>query len=233
MSTSSSMEDQSSSPSSSPGPSTPTSSHAILASPSRKARSLEEDQNTVVKPWWKENPQSFHTLHMQDRFEEPSSSRFEHQDLQSLVAPHIESFNALWSANPSVEPSGSSRTTFGEGVGLLEKSIRNIPPRVIFDAAESERQQGRLGNRMELRVEGVNLARPTSTEKGRTALHSRVYPAECRERLMTYRARMTAKISWRVNGQPKQMEERDMGLVPIMIKSNRCHLRGKVGEPWV
>lgn len=170
---------------------------------------------------------------MQDRFEEPSSSRFEHQDLQSLVAPHIESFNALWSANPSVEPSGSSRTTFGEGVGLLEKSIRNIPPRVIFDAAESERQQGRLGNRMELRVEGVNLARPTSTEKGRTALHSRVYPAECRERLMTYRARMTAKISWRVNGQPKQMEERDMGLVPIMIKSNRCHLRGLTSRELV
>ena len=109
-----------------------------------------------------------------------------------------------------------------EGVGLLEKTIAKIPPRVIFDGTEESISKGDLGNRLSFSIESVNLGRPTSTDKGRSGMQSRIFPVECRERLMSYRARMTARISWSVNGLPKQYEERDMGLVPIMVKVSEC-----------
>jgi DNA-directed RNA polymerase I subunit RPA2 len=197
----------SSSAESSAGPSTPPASYDLLPS------------NGKLADW--QQPNTFHTLQIQDRFENPSDTKFEHSELQSLVAPHIESFNALWSADPSVEPPAGSRNGapfVGEGVGLLEKSIAKIPSRVVFDGTEESITQGNLGNRLSFRIESVSLGKPTSTDKGRSGLQSRIHPVECRERLMSYRARMTARISWSVNGLPKQYEERDMGLVPVMVK---------------
>lgn len=214
---------------SSAGPSTPQVSHSLL--PSNGKGSHEENG---LADW--QQPHTFHTLQIQDRFENPSDDHFEHLELQNLVAPHIESFNALWSFDPSVEPPNGSRNgapIVGEGVGLLEKTITKIPPRVCFDGTEESISKGNLGNRLSFRIESVNLGKPTSTDKGRNGLQSRIYPAECRERLMSYRARMTARISWSVNGLPKQYEERDMGLVPVMVKSNRCNLRGMSSKQLV
>lgn len=227
----------SSSPASSPGPSTPHSTHASLPNGHGKRRAGEQNDDTSLDALadWQE-PHTFHTVRTQERFEHPSSTEFEHGDLQALTAPHIESFNALWAADPSVEPSsgaGKGTGSLGEGVGLLERSIRNIPARVIFDASQDDIAQGKFGNRLEFKIESVSLGRPTSLEKGRSALQNRIYPSECRERLMTYRARMTARISWRLNNQPKQYDERDMGMVPIMVKSNRCNIRGMTSRQLV
>lgn len=208
----------SSSSQSSAGPSTPPSSHSLLPANGKGQEEVGE------RPPWQQ-PHTFHTLRIQDRFENPSDTHFEHSDLQDLVAPHIESFNALWSLDPSVEPGKGSRKggpVINEGVGLLEKTIAKIPPRVIFDGTEESISKGDLGNRLSFSIESVNLGRPTSTDKGRSGMQSRIYPVECRERLMSYRARMTARISWSVNGLPKQYEERDMGLVPIMVKVSEC-----------
>jgi DNA-directed RNA polymerase I subunit RPA2 len=160
-----------------------------------------------------------------------SETQFEHQDLQNLVAPHIESFNALWSFDPAVAPPNGSKkgaAVVNEGVGLLEKTISKIPPRVVFDGTAESIAKGDLGNRLSFRIESVALGKPTSTDKGRSGLQSRIYPSECRERLMSYRARMTARISWSVNGLPKQYEERDMGQVPIMVKVSLCRVQWKV-----
>lgn len=45
-----------------------------------------------------------------------------------------------------------------------------------------------------------------------------MYPAESRERLGTYAARMTARISWSVNGGVVFSETKDLGQLPIMVK---------------
>lgn len=37
---------------------------------------------------------------------------------------------------------------------------------------------------------------------------------------------MTARISWRVNDVESHTEHKDLGLLPIMLRSSRCHLRG-------
>lgn len=214
----------SSSRESSAGPSTPP---AVHASPLGKNKA---DDGAALEPW--QQPHTFHTLRLQDRFENPSEAAFDHPELQDLVAPHIESFNALWSQDPSVDPpkgSNSAISSIAEGVGLLEKTIARIPVRVIFDGTEESIAKGVLGNRLSFQIESVYLGKPVSNDKGRSGLQSRVFPAECRERLMSYRARMTAKISWSVNGLPKQYEERDMGMVPIMVKvSSFALMRGKL-----
>lgn len=221
------------------GPSTPRTVHAEIT-PLDKSIKKDRSSDMILSSAddWKK-PYTFHTLRTQNRFENPSETEFEHPDLQALVAPHIESFNALWSADPTVaspNQDGSSmanKAGLGEGVGLLEKSMRNILPRVIFDATPEDIAQGKFGNRLQFHMESVTLSKPTSSEKGRSALQSRIYPTECRERLMTYKARMTARISWRLNDQPKQYEERDMGMVPIMVKSNRCNIRGMTSRQLV
>ncbi|KAG8965474.1 DNA-directed RNA polymerase I subunit rpa2 [Tulasnella sp. 419] len=37
---------------------------------------------------------------------------------------------------------------------------------------------------------------------------------------------MTVKLAWRVNNGPEHEETRDCGLLPIMVRSSRCNLRG-------
>lgn len=51
-----------------------------------------------------------------------------------------------------------------------------------------------------------------------------IYPSECRQRAATYKGKLTTTILWSLNGIPQVPLEKDMGDVPIMLKSDRCHL---------
>lgn len=62
-------------------------------------------------------------------------------------------------------------------------------------------------------------------EKDRTAKERKVFPTEARERLTSYRGRMTVKLCWTdISGQRHEMPK-DCGLLPIMVRSVRCNLR--------
>ena len=52
------------------------------------------------------------------------------------------------------------------------------------------------------------------------------YPSECRERRITYRGRLTARMEVKVGGGDPWVFEKTLGQVPIMVKSTRCHLDG-------
>ncbi|XP_032876431.1 DNA-directed RNA polymerase I subunit RPA2 [Amblyraja radiata] len=54
----------------------------------------------------------------------------------------------------------------------------------------------------------------------------KIYPAECRGRRSTYKGKLTADISWSVNGIPKGIIKHSLGLIPIMVKSTLCNLYG-------
>lgn len=96
------------------------------------------------------------------------------------------------------------------------------------DTASNDR-----GNRLEIGIESITLGKPTQVGAGSGGEIRKIWPIECRERGITYKARLTARVSYRVNGQPKQVLDRDMGMVPIMVKSNRCHLRDLSSEQLV
>jgi hypothetical protein len=83
-------------------------------------------------------PSSFRTLEREHQFRHPSRNGSDVPILDELVAPHIESFNALFED--------------GGGRGLLDLATENIEPRVVFDGkgrtGETSGQAG-WGNKME------------------------------------------------------------------------------------
>jgi len=79
---------------------------------------------------------TFNTLARESAFRNPPSGGSIFPVLNEFVAPHIESFNALF--DDSGLPFGD-----GDGRGLLSLAIQDIGERVVFDEA---RQSGPGGN---------------------------------------------------------------------------------------
>ncbi|EIE90484.1 hypothetical protein RO3G_15195 [Rhizopus delemar RA 99-880] len=159
---------------------------------------------------------TFNTVERERIFRNPSNERFGTPSLQEVVAPHIEAFNSI--------------SEFGEGQpGLLDYAVRDIGSVSVFDNADSsinvDPNGSSLGNKLTYWLEDVKLFQPMVSERDTTTLKRRTYPTECRERLCTYRGRLQGKLCWRVNNGPVQSDIRDLGLVPIMIRSNRCNLK--------
>ncbi|GAA5925248.1 hypothetical protein JCM3775_006405 [Rhodotorula graminis] len=161
-------------------------------------------------------PTSFRTLDREKAFSHPSTDAHKYTAAQELVQPHVDSFNALFEGAP--RPDGS----LDGSKGLLDLGVKDLLPKVVYDHKGDD---GSLGNRLEFKVLEVSVGRPTGFMKGSQSRERRIYPTEARERLATYAGRMTAKVAWSVNGGPTQIETRDLGNLPIMVKSARCHLR--------
>ena len=86
---------------------------------------------------------SFQTLEREKTFREPTKKGHSVPILNELVAPHIESFNALF--DDSGLPTGD-----GDGRGLLSLALKDIGKKVVFDYTGPEDEHGNrgLGNRM-------------------------------------------------------------------------------------
>lgn len=52
----------------------------------------------------------------------------------------------------------------------------------------------------------------------------KVYPTECRQRAFTYKARMSLNVAWSIDGRTQPSVDKDVGEIPIMVKSKNCHL---------
>ncbi|EDR12738.1 uncharacterized protein LACBIDRAFT_246569 [Laccaria bicolor S238N-H82] len=154
---------------------------------------------------------TFNTLVRENAFRNPPKEGSTYSILNEFVAPHLESFNALF-----------------DDSGLLSLALKDIGERVAFDGdgkVGSESGPDGWGNRIRIWIEQVTVARPMVPEKDRTAKERKVFPTEARERLTSYRGRMTVKLCWTdISGQRHEMPK-DCGLLPIMVRSVRCNLR--------
>lgn len=112
------------------------------------------------------------------------------QLLQSLGAPHVASFNFMTD-------------------GGLEKAIADIPP-VHFELPN--------GDRLCLKVEGAAIAKPHFPAGTVIAKDLRIFPKECRQRVASYRGRLTVQFSWSVNDRDPNVVTKDLGDIPIMVK---------------
>lgn len=84
---------------------------------------------------------TFDTLARERAFKSPSTTGSTVPILNEFVAPHIESFNALF------DDSGLAPGD-GDGRGLLSLAIRDISERVVFDGAGPGSGQKEWGNRL-------------------------------------------------------------------------------------
>ncbi|CDK25868.1 unnamed protein product [Kuraishia capsulata CBS 1993] len=149
---------------------------------------------------------SFRTLEREGRFKNPPLDESAYPMLKDAVAPHVGSFDAL---------------TEGPNGGLLNLAVKDIGKRTVFDSNDVDR----LGNKLQIWCEAVEISKPALSSRDTAATDKRVFPAECREAHSTYRARLSLKICWRVNDGEVVSEVRDAGMLPVMVKSNRCHLQ--------
>ncbi|PFH49259.1 hypothetical protein AMATHDRAFT_76288 [Amanita thiersii Skay4041] len=157
---------------------------------------------------------TFNTLAREEAFRNPPQDNPTYQILNEFVAPHIESFNALF--DDSGLPDGD-----GDGRGLLALGLKDIGERVAFDGNGSDG----WGNRMRIWIDQVTIARPMVPDKDKTAKERRVFPSEARERLTSYRGRMTIKLCWTDPAGQRHEIPKDCGLLPIMVRSVRCNVR--------
>ncbi len=105
-------------------------------------------------------------------------------------------------------------------------------------------------NKPQVWYEQVTVSKPMVSERDTQAKERRVYPSEvsackssyiprrsiliascptqARERLTSYRGRMMVKICWQVNDGPVEVEMRDCGLLPIMVRVGLVYVLANV-----
>ncbi|KAK6107321.1 RNA polymerase Rpb2 domain 6 family protein [Brugia pahangi] len=91
------------------------------------------------------------------------------------------------------------------------------------------------GEAVELRYTSAQLGYPmVEVKQGSSVVDSlKLFPSECRQRGLTYRGPLKVSVEIRLNGVKMDFCEVIVGEVPIMLKSNRCHLRWLTREQLV
>ncbi|KAH5062399.1 DNA-directed RNA polymerase subunit beta [Parastagonospora nodorum] len=157
------------------------------------------------KPW----TTAFDTKRRHDLFSNPPKDSTAYPTLAAAVDPHINSFNSIFAAG-----------------GQLEEALKDIGTKVFLDGNPYARPE-EVGqrNRLSVRIQDVFLDKSVLPPSNKVALKNRnILPAECRERHATYRGKLRARLEWKVNNGDWREEVCDLGAVPIMLRSNRCHL---------
>ncbi|KAG9247921.1 hypothetical protein BJ878DRAFT_116965 [Calycina marina] len=147
----------------------------------------------------------FDTLRRENLFKNPPQDHSAYPLLVQAISPHIESFNEV----------------FREG-GLVTKAIRDIGTKYYLDGDERTGPAGK--NVLSIRVKDVVVQKAMLPPSNKFTTKRHIFPAECRERHVTYRGRMEANLQYKVNNGDWHSFTRDLGQIPIMLMSNKCHL---------
>ncbi|KAF2273952.1 beta and beta-prime subunits of DNA dependent RNA-polymerase [Westerdykella ornata] len=161
--------------------------------------------SATTTPWTTD----FSTTRRQRLFKSPPNDKTAYPMLAAAVNPHINSFN----------------TIFAPG-GQMAQAIKDIGTKVFLDGDPyAPGVDSGERNRLYVRIQGVFLDKPVLPPSNKHVLKNRnILPAECRERHSTYRGKLRVRIEYKVNNGDWQEEVRELGYVPIMLRSNRCHL---------
>ncbi len=74
-----------------------------------------------------------------------------------------------------------------------------------------------------LKYKSIRVSKPTITEN---LIETAIYPQECRNRDLSYSGNIYVTIEYTRNKSVVTKENVFMGKLPIMVRSNRCHLEG-------
>jgi len=141
----------------------------------------------------------FDTLRRENLFKNPPKDHSAYPLLEQAIAPHIESFNALF------EPDG-----------LIAKGILDIGTKYYLDGDERTGPAGK--NVLSVKIKDVRVEKAVLPPSNKFSKNREIYPAECRERHVTYRGKMMATLQFRINGGDPFDFVRDLGQIPLMLK---------------
>src|SRR5271156_5792773 len=150
----------------------------------------------------------YETLRRQKLFQAPPKDKSAYPALAAAIKPHIQSFDALF-----------------ENQQILKAGLRDIGIQTFVDGDPRDTDVRSARNQLELRIAEVLLEKPVLPASNKISTTNRnIFPAECRERHATYRGKLRARLQYRVNNGEWKEAVRELGLMPIMLRSNRCHL---------
>ncbi|XP_077291956.1 RNA polymerase I subunit Rpl135 [Arctopsyche grandis] len=118
--------------------------------------------------------------------------------LQCLGQPHVDSFNFM--------------STKG-----MKLAIQDLLP-VEFELPNQQK--------VSLWIENATINRPSVPLGSIGISKQEINPSECRQRHGTYKGRLDIILGWSLNDKIMPSIERDVGEIPIMLKSNLCNLNG-------
>ena len=152
--------------------------------------------STATKTKW---THEFNTLRREDLFRNPPKDHTAYPALQAAIAPHIESFNAVF------EPGG-----------LLAHGLQDIGTKTFLDGDEREGLVGK--NKLDIKIKEVIVEKSMLPPTNKVSTRNRqILPSECRERHVTYRGNMNVRLEYRINdGDPKEVI-RYLGKLPLML----------------
>jgi DNA-directed RNA polymerase I subunit RPA2 len=144
----------------------------------------------------------YNTLRREHLFRNPPKDHSAYPALQIAINPHIEAFNALFPDNG--QP------------GLTEHALEEIGTITYLDGDERAAAAGK--NKLTIRFKSIELGKSMVPASNKFAKNPEIYPAECRERHVSYRGRLTATLECRINDGDPHVVRRDIGLMPLMVK---------------
>lgn len=144
----------------------------------------------------------YHTLRREKLFRNPPTDQTAYPALQEAVNPHIEAFNALFRNDG--KPS------------LLDHAIAEIGTKTFLDG--DERADPASRNKLTVRYKSVTLQKAQVAQSNKFAKRREIFPAECRERHVSYRGKLTAVLEYRINNGDAHEFVRELGQMPIMVK---------------
>ncbi|KAJ3076254.1 hypothetical protein HDU98_004867 [Podochytrium sp. JEL0797] len=154
----------------------------------------------------------FHTTFRQTQAIHPSKGKPHHARTAALSAPHVESYNTIFNFGGP----GSD--------GLLDRAIKDIGSKVVFDGNTlAPGANLKSMNKLEIWWSQALVGKP-QIETSKSSVPITLYPSECRERGVSYKATMKGKLNWSINGGPVQSDFRNLGHLPIMVRSNHCNI---------
>ncbi|CAI7600727.1 DNA-directed RNA polymerase I subunit RPA2 [Penicillium manginii] len=169
----------------------------------------------------------FDTLRRENLYKNPPKDHTAFPSLSDSIRPHIDSFNAIFDDSK-----------------ILEAGLKDIGVKSFLDGEleTPEQKKARVAqglrapkrNRLNVRVKEVFLEKPVLPPTNKHSLKNRnIYPSECRERHATYRGKLRARLEYQVNNGDWMESVRELGQVPIMMRTNRCHLEKATPEELV
>ncbi|KFM66880.1 DNA-directed RNA polymerase I subunit RPA2, partial [Stegodyphus mimosarum] len=81
------------------------------------------------------------------------------------------------------------------------------------------------GNHLKVELRDCYIEKPT-IKKTAHATTYKMYPAECRSRLATYKGDLQLTFAWSLNGVVQDIPKKCLGAIPVMVKSEACNLHG-------
>ncbi|KAJ5179823.1 DNA-directed RNA polymerase I subunit RPA2 [Penicillium capsulatum] len=169
----------------------------------------------------------YDTLRREDLFKNPPKDRTAYPSLAESIKPHVDSFNALF-----------------DDSNILAAGLKDIGTKTFLDGEPETVEQRRARqaeglrppkrNRLNVRVKELFLDKPTLPPTNKFSTKNRnIYPSECRERHATYRGKLRARLEYQINNGDWMESVRELGQVPIMMRTNRCHLEKATPEELV